>query len=133
MPLARAGIAPGYCPGKVDTSLSQFCTQHTHKPHATPFSFFPPLPNICTHTHTHTHTQQVTVVQQQYNGSSDLCYCVKSFVHNHTAVSPAFVEKDYSSREYSTWVESRCVYTMVEYTTCTKCFVFNNCMQVAIH
>jgi nicastrin len=50
---------------------------------------------------------QVTVVQQQYNGSSDLCYCVKSFVHNHTAVSPAFVEKDYSSHEYSTWVESR--------------------------
>jgi nicastrin len=50
---------------------------------------------------------QVTVLQQYVNGSDNMCFCVKSFVHYHTAVSPAFVEKDYSSHEYSTWVESR--------------------------
>ncbi|KAG1697198.1 Nicastrin [Nymphon striatum] len=33
--------------------------------------------------------------------------CWQSLVFNHTAVSPAFAEKDWSSTEYSTWTESR--------------------------
>lgn len=51
--------------------------------------------------------QQVTVEKLQYNKSADLCYCVMSYVHYHDAVSPAFLEKDYTTHEYSTWVESR--------------------------
>lgn len=53
--------------------------------------------------------QQVTVEKLQYNKSADLCYCVMSYVHYHDAVSPAFLEKDYTTHEYSTWVESRYV------------------------
>lgn len=52
-------------------------------------------------------TQQVTVEKLQYNKTEDLCYCVMSYVHYHDAVSPAFLEEDYTSQEYSTWVESR--------------------------
>ena len=66
--------------------------------HLSPIPPFPDSPSS---------SQQVTVVQMQYNGSADMCYCVKSYVHYHTAVSPAFHLEDYSSREYSTWVESR--------------------------
>lgn len=54
-------------------------------------------------------TQQVTVEKLQYNKTEDLCYCVMSYVHYHDAVSPAFLEEDYTSQEYSTWVESRYV------------------------
>lgn len=53
--------------------------------------------------------QQVTVEKLQYNKTEDLCYCVMSYVHYHDAVSPAFLEEDYTSQEYSTWVESRYV------------------------
>ena len=61
VPLSRAGVASGCCPGKVDKSLSQLCTQHTHKPHATPFSFFPHTKHTHTHTHTHTHKHTVHI------------------------------------------------------------------------
>ena len=65
VPLSRAGIVPGCCPGKVDKSLTQLCTQHTYKPHTTSFSFFPPhQTHTYTHTlsltHTHTHSLSLT-------------------------------------------------------------------------
>ena len=56
-----------------------------------------------------------TPMSGDVNHSSDSkdCICVKSFTHYHEATSPAFDIKDYNSKEYSTWAESKYVITLV--------------------
>lgn len=41
------------------------------------------------------------------NGTERQGFCVRSTVHLSKALSPAFVLKEYTSKDYSTWTESR--------------------------
>ena len=42
-----------------------------------------------------------------YDSSVNNCTCYKSYTHRHDATSPAFDMKDYTSKTYSTWTESK--------------------------
>lgn len=50
-----------------------------------------------------------TTIMQWLSTQEKECLCIESYTYQHMAESPAFDRKEYNSKEYSTWAESRLV------------------------
>lgn len=66
-------------------------------------SVIPPPPLPVSQIYTYTWVQGSTPP----NGTEQQSFCVRSTVHRTKALSPAFDLKEYTSKDYSTWTESR--------------------------